>query len=139
MFENIVVAVDGSEHSNKALDAAKKMAGAFGSTVWLVHAYKHVSDLHGYNEYEPLVAKREAAGQAILDEARQTFDETAVTVEEELLEEPAAEAIITVAETRNADLIIVGSRGLGSFQGLIFGSVSNKVAQYAPCPVMIVR
>lgn len=139
MFTKIVVAIDGSEYSDKAVNAAKKMAQCFGSTVWLVHAYKHVSDLYGYNEYEQLVSKREAAGQVVLDRARQMFEDTSIEVEEELLEEPAAEAIITVAETRQADLIIMGSRGLGSLQGLIFGSVSSKVAQYAPCPVMLVR
>jgi nucleotide-binding universal stress UspA family protein len=41
--------------------------------------------------------------------------------------------------TRNSDLIVMGSRGMGSVKGMVFGSVSTKVSHYAPCPVMVVR
>ena len=139
MFALIVVAVDGSEHSNRALGVARQMAECFGSEIWLVHAYQHVSDLHGYNEYEKLVAKRKGAGQAILNDARQVIGETSVEVSEELLEEPAAEAILSVAKTRQADLIVMGTRGRSTLAGLLFGSTSSKVAQYADCPVMLIR
>ncbi len=139
MFKRIIIAVDGSEHSDRALQYAKEMAECFGSSLWLVHAYRHVSDLHGYNEYEQLIAKREGAGQAILDDAHQKLNNTTLEVQEELLEEPAADAILSVAETQQVDLIVMGTRGRGSLQGLVFGSVSNKVAHYAPCPVMLVR
>jgi nucleotide-binding universal stress UspA family protein len=60
-------------------------------------------------------------------------------VEEDLLEGPAAEAILSAAAIRNADLIVMGSRGMGSLKGMVFGSVSTKVSHYAPCPVMVVR
>lgn len=139
MFKRIIVAVDGSEHSPKTVEYAKSMALAFDAALWLVHAFPRTSDLLGYEEYEKLVARRENAGQDILDAARQVFDDTNLDIQEELLEEPAAEAILSVAEARNADLIIMGTRGLGALQGLVFGSVSNKVAQYATCPVMLVR
>ncbi len=138
MFKRIVVPVDGSEHSRKALDYAKALAEKFNSTIWLVHAFPQTSDLLGYNEYEKLVARREAAGQKILDEAHAHLG-TDLDVREELLEEPATEAILNVAETRQADLIVMGTRGLGTLQGLLMGSVSNKVLHHAKCPVMIIR
>lgn len=139
MFELIVVAVDGSEHSDRALGVTLEMAECFGSEIWLVHAYRHVSDLYGYNEYEQLIAKRKGAGQAILNDARQLLGETTVEVSEELLEEPAAEAILSVAKTRNAGLIVMGTRGRSTLTGLLFGSTSSKVARYADCPVMLIR
>lgn len=139
MFKNIIIAVDGSDHSHQALAYAQNLAERFEATLWLVHAFPHTSDLLGYNEYDNLVARRKSAGQAILDEARQRFGEVKVVVHEELMEGPAAEAILAVAETRQADLIVMGTRGLTSLKGLVLGSVSNKVIHHASCPVMLVR
>ena len=139
MFKQIIVALDGSEHSYRALEYARSLADCFGATLWLVHAFPHTSDLLGYENYEKLVAQREGAGQLILNEARRRLGETSLTVQEELIEEPAAEAILAVAETQQADLIVMGTRGLSSLQGLLLGSVSNKVIHHAACPVMLVR
>lgn len=139
MFKRIVVAVDGSEHSNRALTYAEMLARQFGSTIWLVHAFPQTSDFLGYDEYEKVVARRQMAGRAILDDARQRLDDGRLDIHEELLEEPAAEAILTVAETRRASLIIMGTRGLGTLQGLLLGSVSHKVVQHSKCPVMLIR
>lgn len=135
MFKRIVVPVDGSEHSRRALAYAKEMAEKFDGMIWLVHAFPQTSDMLGYVEYEKLIARREAAGQKILDQARVQLGDK-LDVRQELLEEPAAEAILSVAETRQAELIIIGTRGLGALQGLLLGSVSHKVMQHAACPVL---
>lgn len=139
MFKEIVVAIDGSDHSHKALDYAKGLAEQSGATLRLVHAFPHTSDLLGYDDYELLVARRESVGQAILDQARQQLGEVSILVKEELLEEPAAEAILNVAQIRQADLIVMGTRGRSSLEGLLLGSVSQKVIHHADCPVMVVR
>jgi nucleotide-binding universal stress UspA family protein len=139
MFKRIIVALDGSEHGYRALEYARSLADCFGATLWLVHAFPRTSDLLGYENYEKLVARRESAGQLILNEARRRLDETSFAVQEELIEEPAAEAILAVAETQQADLIVMGTRGLSSLQGLLLGSISNKVIHHAACPVMLVR
>lgn len=139
MFKRIITAVDGSEHSYRALYYAKGIAECFGADLYLVHIFPQTSDLLGYDEYEHLVARREAAGQEILQEARQKLGETSVTVYEELLEGPEAEAILAVAETRQIDLIVMGTRGLSTLQGLLLGSVSHKVIRHAKCPVTLCR
>jgi len=139
MFKRIIVAVDGTEHSYRALEYAKGLAEQFASTIWLVHAFPHTSDLLGYDEYEALIARREGAGQDILDEARRRLGDTSANVSEELLEGPEAEAILNVAEARQADLIVMGTRGLSSLQGLLLGSVSHKVIRHASCPVMVIQ
>ena len=58
---------------------------------------------------------------------------------EELHEGPEAESILKVAESRKADLIVMGSRGFGAVKGFLVGSVSRKVIHYASCPVMVVH
>ncbi len=139
MFSRIIIAVDGSEHSYRALNYAKSLAGCFGAELYLVHVFPQTSDLLGYEEYEKLVARREGAGQKILQSAREALGENGLVVYEELLEGPEAEAIIAVAETRQADLIVMGTRGLSDLQGLLVGSVSHKVIRFAHCPVLVVR
>ncbi len=139
MFKKIIVAVDGSDHSYRALDYVKKLAECSQAIIYLVHVFPHTSDLLGYDEYEKLIARREGAGQKILNEARQRLGDITSEVYEELLEGPEAEAIINVAETRQAGLIIMGTRGLSSLTGLLMGSVSHKVIRHAHCPVMVVR
>ena len=138
-FERILVAVDGSAHSDRAVSQARTLAEQFGSTLFLVHAFPHTSDLIGYEEFEKRVARRELAGQEVIDRARDQLGPAGARVEEELLEGPPAEAILAVAQQRRADLIVMGSRGLGDFEGLVLGSVSHKVIHSAACPVMVVR
>lgn len=60
-------------------------------------------------------------------------------LETDVLEGPAAEAILRVAEVRKVDLIVMGTRGLGQLKGLLLGSQSQKVLAHAPCPVLLAR
>lgn len=140
MFALIIVALDGSKDSLRALDYAGEIAEKHGSKLILLHAYRATSDLREAEVYAQIVAKRKQGGEAILEDARRRLGpETAFALETELLEGPAADAIVKVAETQNADLIVMGTRGMGSFKGLVFGSVSTKVTQHAPCSVLVVR
>jgi len=138
MFNRIIVAIDGSEHSNRAVSCARELAELFGASLWLVHAYPQTSDLRSYEQFGKLIARRKRAGQSILDEARKTLDEINCEINEELLEGPEAEAILSVAEIQKIGLILMGTRGLGSLEGILMGSVSRKVTHHASCPVMLV-
>ena len=139
MFKKIVVAYDGSTHSQSALDYAKSLAQTFDATLWLVHVVPHTLDLLGYDEHERLVARREGKGQAKLREAHRQLDDINLDVRDELLEAPEAEAILRVARTRKADLIVIGTHGYSALKGLLLGSVGQKVLHQAHCPVMVVR
>ena len=139
MFENVVLAFDGSEYSHKALQRAKAIAERFEATLWLVHVFRNPSDLLGYTDYEKLFAKRKSAAQAVLDDARQKLGRTAFPVKEQLKEGFETESILKIAEDCKADLIVMGTRGLGAVKGLLVGSVSRKVIHYAACPVMVVH
>jgi len=139
VLENILLAFDGSEYSNRALQYAKTLAERFEATLWLVHIFTHTSDLLGYEDYEKFYSKRKAGGQALLDEALQELSNTRLDVREELQEGPEAESILNIAKNCQADLIVMGTRGHGSLKGLLVGSVSRKVIHHSSCPVMVVH
>jgi nucleotide-binding universal stress UspA family protein len=139
MIKLIIMALDGSEHSLKAFDYACEMAEKYGAKLILLHAYHPTSDLRGAEGFDQLVAKRKQAGELIIKNARRRLKQDSLKVEEDLLEGPAADAIVSAAKVRNADLVVMGTRGMGSFKGLLFGSVSTKVTHYAACPVLVVR
>ncbi len=139
MYRNILVAVDGSEHSNKALKQAEALARALKSQLYLVHAYPNTSDVAGYSDYDLLVAKRKKKAQGTLDEARAKIDDQELVAEVLLVEGSDAEAVLDAAKQRQVDLIVMGSRGLGTLKGMLLGSVSQKVSHLAECPVLLVR
>jgi nucleotide-binding universal stress UspA family protein len=138
-MKNIILAFDGSEYSNRALQYAKTFAERFEATLWLVHIFTHTSDLLGYEDYEKLYSKRKAGGQNLLDKALQELKNTRLDVKEELQEGPEVESILNIAKRCQADLIVMGTRGHGTLTGLLVGSVSRKVIHHASCPVMVVH
>jgi nucleotide-binding universal stress UspA family protein len=75
--------------------------------------------------------ERKRAGQSILDEARKFLDELNCEINEELPEGPEAEAILSVAEIQKIGLILMGTRGLGSLEGMLLGSVSREVTHHS--------
>jgi nucleotide-binding universal stress UspA family protein len=139
MYALILVALDGSDQSMFALNHARAIAECFGSKLILVHAFPHTSDLRDSIEYNNLVALRIKRGEEIIETARKQLGRTSIKVDEDLLEGPPSEAILSVAATRKCDLIVMGSRGMGSIKGMVFGSVSTQVCHCATCPVMVVR
>ncbi|MEJ2639831.1 MAG: universal stress protein [Desulfosarcinaceae bacterium] len=139
MFNLIIVALDGSAHSLKALDYAREIAEKHGSKLILLHAYRSTSDHRETEGYKQLVAKRKKAGEAIIEDAYRQLGQVSFELEKDLLEGPAANAIVSAVAARGADLVVMGTRGIGTFKGLLFGTVSTKVTHHAPCPVLVVR
>ena len=140
MFDKILLAVDGSEH---ALHAAK-VAGDLVRSVKarelrIVIAYEPVPAYLGEPNLQNTINARMNESQDTLHEAENMVGEIPAEIHSELIEGQIADAIINVAETRNCDLIIMGSRGLGRWAGALLGSNSQKVVSEAPCPVLIVR
>ena len=138
MVSNILVAIDGSSLARTALDFAVDLAPRYGASLLLVHAFPHVSDLLGTPQHEHLLAARTLIGQQLLEAARTQVGDAA-PVEIQLVEGPAAQAILRIAADAGCDMIVMGSRGHGQLSGLLLGSVSSVVAQRAECPVLIVH
>jgi len=138
MFNTIVLELDGSKQSMLALKLSAILSQTFNAKLIIVHAYPFTSDLRDYKEYDKLLAQRKAVGLDIFSQARKNIESLSIEIENDLLEGPAAEAIISVAKSRKTDLIVLGTRGMGSIKGLLLDSVSTKVTQQATCPVMVV-
>ena len=140
MFERILLAVDGSEHAIRAAKVAAEMAHCMKSVeLRIVVAYEPIPSFLGEPNLQLAINARLNEAQGILKKAVELVGNSHIDVHTELIESDAAEAIIEVAKTRNSDVIIMGSRGLGRLAGLLLGSTSQKVVSHAPCPVLIVR
>jgi nucleotide-binding universal stress UspA family protein len=140
MFTNIVLAVDGSEH---ALHAARK-AGDLARTMeagdlWIVVAFDPIPSYLGQPNRQHAISSRLKEAEDILQKAIDAVGQIPGEIHREMLEGSPAEEIINVANVRKCDLIIMGSRGLGTLTGLLLGSQSQKVVSHAPCPVLIIR
>lgn len=142
----IVVGVDGSEQSEAALRWAVDAARLRGATVEAVHAYEPMP-MVGYgfapapvatDMVEEMAQTARQDAKRLVDEAIRRVEAGDVMVEAVAVEEVGA-ARALVERSRDADLLVVGSRGRGGFQELLLGSVSHQAANHAACPVVIVR
>ena len=145
MFGSIVVGTDGSETANEAVRQAVDLAKAVGATVQLVSAYEPVSNQRIREEKQQApddvqwsINPREDV-DATLEDAAAKAEEAGVDVERFARQGDPADAILDVAEETNADLIIVGNKGMTGARRFLLGSVPNKVSHHAPCSVLIIR
>lgn len=133
----IVVGVDGSPQAAKALAWALEEAGLRGLRLQVMYAFPALVSYAGTtaHEYYPQV-EREAA--EVFERALADLPEhPGVPVERTLV--PGNPAGQLVEASRDADLLVVGSRGLGGFRGMMLGSVSIHCVHHAHCPVVVVR
>lgn len=140
----IVVGVDHSEGAKAALGFAFEEAKLRQATLRVVHAWRYgYIGATGFEGALPAVgsdikALRDAAEKALEETLRESMpDPDTVEIERRVVEGPAA--AVLVDESRDAELLVVGSRGHGGFAGLLLGSVSQQCAHHAACPVVIVH
>lgn len=138
MFNNILLAFDGSAHAQKAARLAADLARQYQAALCVVHTYDPVPDYLGEPYLQEAISRRTEAADRVMEQAQALLGELP-KVETEVLEGPAAEAILRVAQVRQVDLIVMGTRGLGQLSGLLLGSQSQKVVTHAQCPVLLVR
>lgn len=140
MFENILLAVDGSEHALHAARVASNLANVMKSqTLRIVFAYDPIPVHLGEPYLQDAINARLNEAEQIVQKAVQAVGAVSAEIHTELIEGNPAEVIIEVAQTNNSNVIVMGSRGLGKLAGLLLGSTSQKVVSHAPCPVLIVR
>lgn len=134
----IVVGVDGSVGSGKSLDWAIGEARLRNDRLVLVHAWHVPASVAAGGAGLPISTWSviEDAARDILHAAAERARAAGANVEEALVQDRAAPALLKLAE--EADLLVVGTRGRGGFAGLLLGSVSQEVAHHAPCPVVVV-
>ena len=135
----IVVGVDGSEASKRALEWAAEEARLHGASLELVFVYHppYVSETIASPEQADAIFLRpkQDAERVLAQFATEVRD---VPVET-LAVEDASPAGALVDHSRGADMLVVSARGMGAFRRLILGSVSSQLAHHAECPLVIIR
>jgi nucleotide-binding universal stress UspA family protein len=142
MFHKVLVATGGSPWSDNAVKYAIDLAKSYGLNLVILHVLTETPPYfiaEAGTSLDNLLEGSEEAGRRIVEEAAEWAAEAGVPCEVDLVWGRAAEVICHVAQERDCDLIVVGSRGLTGFKRLMLGSISNAVAAKAHCPVMIVK
>lgn len=143
LAKKIVVGVDGSEPSLKALRWAGRAAVDKGAELLVVLAWANTPEplagaFSSYSVHEHVGSPADRARDRLMAAVTEVLGEDPpVVVQPQVKEGSAAKVLIEAAQ--DADLLVVGTRGLGGFGGLLLGSVSLHVAAHAGCTVVIVR
>lgn len=138
MYDKILVATDGSVIASAAVEHAAELARVTGAReVVILHVCPACTP-----ELDPDSANRNKATE-IVKKAAATITAKGLKarflVEMDYPFEEVGEAILDITVREEADLLVLGSRGLSEFKGILLGSVSHKVLQHAGCPVLIIR
>ncbi len=138
-MRNIVIGVDGSDASHKALSWAEKLVASQSDVRFhLVHGYTFpIAHAEAAHIYAQELDRAQEAGRLLLNEASERLKGEQVHVH--LRSEPPATAMVTVAEQVGANLVAVGRRGLSPAASLFLGGVSSAVMQNADAPVLVVH
>lgn len=143
MFENIMVAIDQDQITNKILDATVEIARNKPTQVTLIHvSQEYVSNGMTYvpeNFLEDILNEMEKASLQQLQQAKSKLESAGINPKTIHLKGNPAHEILKYARDTEQQLIIIGSRGLSGIKEIMLGSVSHKVSQLAICPVLIVH
>ena len=139
MFSKILVGVDGSSYSDRALAFAIDLSKKYGASVTIIHVI--ASPLFAFEGM--VVAQPEKRlqeeGKQILIKCKELARSMGVEVDTRLVTGHPAEEISRVANEEGYDLLVVGNRGLSRVKAFLLGSISERVTRFAKCPVLIVK
>ena len=142
VLRKILIATDGSETAEKAADFGVQIAGLSGAKVYAVYVIDTtpyysipLDQIWSKEVYEQL----EQMGNEITSNVEKTAKAAGLEAESIVLKGDPAQRIVNFAEEQNVDMIVVGSHGIGGFERLVIGSVSEKVVRHAKIPVLVFR
>ena len=142
MFQRILVPVDGSETSSKALVAALQLARESGGRVRIVHALDELAYLTGYEYSHEVLAQARAYANKVVDDAMAIAKASGVPADSRLLETPGrrlGDVVADEARAWEADLVVLGTHGRRGVSRVLLGSGAEQVIRMAPVPVLAVR
>ena len=134
--EQVVVGVDGSETAQRALNWALDEARRRQAAVEVVHAW--IPPLLAVPRLAYNYGPFDEAARSILDGALDRADTSNLPVPVRRTIRAGSGGHVLVEQANDADLVVVGSRGLGGFQGLLLGSVSHQITHHSSCPVVVI-
>ena len=140
-MQNIMVATDGSDGANRAIDIGAEIAKALNGTLSIVTVGRALSEEEKahFEQVEGNVADpAEVLAQRALYDAEQRAQRAGIASPKTILVwGDAAESIIETIQRERADAIVVGRRGRGQISGILLGSISQELARTAPCVVIV--
>lgn len=155
MFKKILVPLDGSKHSLKALEIAVQMAKMFDGKITLIHVYSVNMrpvimpepttltppgvPVIAPAEFSNIVETARKAGTHILRDGEERVKAEGIHVETLLREGHRVQEILKAAREGEFDLIVMGARGISRIREILLGSVSDGVIRNAPCPVLVTK
>ena len=147
MFNRLLVPVDGSESSDRALDKAIKLGKQFRSEIFVLtvihdaYILRATSTTAHYGVVSHQSANQEAINisKKILDEAEKKFVDYDFPFHTHSVIGDAAQEILSYTRNKEIELIVMGNRGMGAFSRTILGSVSNKIVNSSPVSVLVVK
>ncbi len=137
----ILVPVDGSENSFRAYERALSIARSTGAQVTAVLVIESPPTVYVESQklLDQLLKNFREESAKVLDRYEDAAEKQGMKVETAVMEGDPATNIVAYGEKGGFDMIVMGSRGLGKFTGMVLGSTSRKVLQNAKCPVLIVK
>jgi len=148
MFSHILVAVDGSNAARMALSCAIREADAHGAALhvvyvvqtgfWTAGSVQDSADEANQQAYESAVMTLKREAESVTRAAIESAEEAGVTATASVRFGHPGEQIITAAQEAGADLLVIGSRGMGAAERFILGSVSSFVVAHSPISAMVV-
>jgi nucleotide-binding universal stress UspA family protein len=143
MLSKILVGVDGSQPAKKALEYASSLASKYDSELYILHTTEEFGDsvhVQRWEQHHSYVNEVRRLSKILLTESESRAKELGVTKIHTIEEEGnAAEKILEIANNKEIDTIVIGSRGLSTAKEFLLGSVSHKITHHAKCSVVIVR
>lgn len=138
-IEKILVPVDGSEFSRKAVEYAAKFAPLVGASVVLLTCRLEVTSLLSKELYEKAITDLDTHAEELLSPYKDILSKAHVEVTDMVLGGTPEDTILKVCKSENCDMIVMGSRGYSDIKGLFLGSTTHRVLQLAECPVTVIR
>lgn len=142
MFNNILVAIDGSKMSEKVLNTATELALLHQAKLTVINVGKElvIPPNVVITDLEKILAEINRAGNELLQEAKEKLKAKGIEANTVFMQGSSiSRLIVSVAHEHHHDLIVIGSRGLGNIKEMMLGGVSHKVIQLSKCPVLIVK
>lgn len=141
MFSKLLVPIDGSDNSFRALDHAIFLSKKIGAQITALHIMENLPFVHVQSQrvLKTIISKHQKESKNILDKAKNIGNKNGVKVETVLMKGDATSTIINFSKKENYDTIIMGRRGKGKFKQLVLGSTSSKVLNHSNYTVVIVK
>ncbi|HPR41299.1 MAG TPA: universal stress protein [Candidatus Methanofastidiosa archaeon] len=136
IVNRILVPIDGSKTSYNAIKYASKLAKSSDAQIHLLNVID--TERMGPTDDETLYDLKVEHAKNILEEAEGIAMSYVLNVTKEITKGPVPETIVSVAKENGFDLIVMGTRGMSDYNNSMLGHVSEKVAKYAHCPVVLV-